>query len=230
MFGSLFKHKKQSGLGAGCFKGFTDWHSHILPDVDDGFSTLENSLDALRAYEQAGVVSVWLTPHIMEDYPNTVFELQEKFVSFKEAYFQDNLSRNAGFCCLNLNLSAENMIDNLFLNRLEKRELLPLGEGRLLVETSYYSAPMNFEAVLREIQAIGLIPVLAHPERYMYMDNAYYARLKRMGILFQLDLPSLYGMYGRLSYKKALYLQKKGWYDMTGTDLHSIEAWNQMTK
>ena len=64
---------------SGIFEGFTDWHSHILPGVDDGVRTVEEALEILRLYEELGVKAVWLTPHIMEDIPNTTAHLRERF-------------------------------------------------------------------------------------------------------------------------------------------------------
>lgn len=80
MFG-IFSRKK-SILESGLLDGFTDHHSHLLPGVDDGFQTADLTLEALRTMEQAGVADVWLTPHIMEDVPNTVGALKQRFEEF----------------------------------------------------------------------------------------------------------------------------------------------------
>ena len=73
---------------SGFFQGFTDWHSHILPGVDDGVQTLEESLRVLEEYERLGVREVWLTPHIMEDIPNTTAHLRQRFEELQAAYSQ----------------------------------------------------------------------------------------------------------------------------------------------
>ena len=75
---SFFNTKKKL-VNTGIFKGATDWHSHILPDVDDGIQTMEDSLAVLAYYEKIGIREVWLTPHIMEDIPNMVEDLRERF-------------------------------------------------------------------------------------------------------------------------------------------------------
>ena len=85
----------------GFFRGFTDWHCHILPGVDDGVETTEESLAILRLYEQSGIGAVWLTPHIMEDIPNETSALRERFKALQAAY--------AG--PVELHLAAENMLD-----------------------------------------------------------------------------------------------------------------------
>ena len=117
------------------------------------------------------------------------------------------------------------MLDNLFKERLQENNLLPIGSKQqmLLVETSYYNPPMNFHKLLKEIQQKGYHPLLAHPERYRYMDFSDYQKLKESGILFQLNLPSLAGMYGETIQKKAEGLLKKGYYDYVGGDTHHLQ-------
>ena len=195
-------------------KGFTDYHSHILFGVDDGVKTLETSLKVLQRYEEIGIAEVWCTPHIMEDMPNTTDELRSRFAELQAAYNGP----------IRLHLAAENMMDQLFEERLEKNDLLPLGEdgNRLLVETSYFTPPMGMTNILRRIKTKGYFPVLAHPERYVYMDKDDYRKLKDMGILFQLNLSSMAGGYGPDAEEKSHWLLKKGFYDLAGSDLHSL--------
>lgn len=195
------------------FRGFIDYHSHILPGVDDGSRSLEQSLRMLSRYEELGVREVWLTPHVMEDIPNTPESLRERF-----AWFSDQYKGN-----ITLKLAAENMLDSLFEDRLEKGQVLPLGDGGeyLLVETSYFNPPMNFHAKLERIKSHGFYPLLAHPERYEYMQMSDYRELKEMKVAFQLNVPSLTGLYGQHVKRKAEALQKAGLYDFSGCDLHS---------
>ena len=82
----LFFNTKKKLIDTGIFKGCTDWHSHILPGVDDGIQTMEDSLAVLAYYEKIGISDVWLTPHIMEDMPNTPEELRARFQELTEAY------------------------------------------------------------------------------------------------------------------------------------------------
>ncbi len=194
--------------------GSTDFHSHILPGVDDGVRTIREALEILKRYEQWGVQAVWLTPHVMEDMPNTTERLKERFSELQQAY-----SGN-----IRLHLAAEYMLDRLFEERLESGDLLPLGEQgtHLLVETSCFNPPYNLHQMLQRIQSKGLYPVLAHPERYMYMDRDEYRQLKDMGVKFQLHLPSLAGMYGKQVQKKAEWLKKNSMYEFIGTDTHGI--------
>lgn len=209
--------KRISLQASGIFQGFTDWHSHLLPGVDDGVPTLEESLQILAEYERLGIQEVWLTPHIMEDIPNTTQHLRACYNELQSAYTGK----------IALHLAAENMLDNLFEERLAKNDLLPLGtNGKyLLVETSYFNPPMGLQNILLRIKAKGYYPVLAHPERYLYMDKAYYAKLKNMGIRFQLNLFSLAGLYGAEVREKGEWLLKKDYYDIAGSDVHNLTMW-----
>ena len=197
-------HKTTVLSRSGLLKGMVDCHSHLLPGVDDGVQSMEESLQILREMEQQGIRRVWLTPHIMEDIPNETLALQRKFRELLQQY------RGA----VELKLAAEYMLDNLFEERLEKEDLLLLEEGKrfLLVETSYFNPPMDLLSVLQRIQKKGYYPLLAHPERYEYMQKEDYNTLKEEHISFQLNLPSLAGMYGKHVQKKAEDLLKAGMY------------------
>ena len=122
---------------SGIMEGYTDFHCHLLPGVDDGVQKIDESIGILDLWEKAGVRKVWLTPHIMEDMPNKPDILREKFDTFKTAYGKG----------IELCLSSENMIDSLMAERLKTADLLPLGDkGKyLLVETSYFNPPIDMD-------------------------------------------------------------------------------------
>lgn len=206
------KPLKESGM----FAGYVDWHSHILPGVDDGISTMEGALEVLRHYEELGFRKVWLTPHVMEDYPNTTTFLRERFLELKS-----NWDGN-----LELRLASENMLDNLFEERLAAKDFLPIGDDgtHLLVETSYYTPPMGMADMLEAIRGAGYFPILAHPERYRYMEEKDYRELKKQGVFFQINFISLVGGYGETAKKKAEWLLLNDMVDLTGSDIHRLDA------
>ena len=211
----MWPFKKHISLkDSGIFEDFTDYHSHILPGVDDGVQTMEEALEILRLYEELGIKSVWLTPHITEDMPNTTTHLRKRYAELQAAYSGP----------IKLHLASENMLDNLFEERLEKNDLLPLGKNgaHLLVETSYFSPPMGLNNILLRIKAKGYHPVLAHPERYVYMGESDYQQLKDMGVKFQLNIFSLTSAYGAGIRKKAKWLLKNNFYDLAGSDIHTL--------
>ena len=219
----MFCFFKNHTIGeTGILNGLTDWHSHILPGVDDGFRSMKDSLEALSRYESLGISEVWLTPHVMEDVPNATEVLKNRFSELCDAY------KGA----LRLHLAAEYMMDSLFERRLRDRDLLPLGTGgkHLLVETSYFNPPAGLVEILKSIKTAGYFPVLAHPERYMYMDMEDYSALMDSGVRLQLNLCSLVGMYGKEVQKKAFRLLRKGYFSIVGTDLHRLSQLDFLTK
>lgn len=193
--------------------GATDHHSHILPGVDDGVRTEEESLAILSLLEDAGLKSLWLTPHTMEDVPNTTDTLKRRFDEFLKVYDGP----------IELHLSSEYMMDELFEKHLEEKDFLcHREEGSVLMETSTWSGPYNFWDLIDRTMRSGFRPVLAHPERYDYMDDGDYERLHGMGVRLQLNYPSLLGFYGGRVRAKALHILKEGWYDMAGSDCHRL--------
>ena len=208
-----FISEKVTVRDSGLMEGFCDHHCHLLPGVDDGVQEVDETLRVLREWQSVGVQEVWLTPHIMEDIPNEPAELKRRFEELKKVY-------NGS---ITLKLAAEHMMDGLFLRRLGADEVLPIGTDgtRLLVETSYYIPPMNMEAIIDSIRKNGYDPLLAHPERYQYMEKDDYRRWKEREVLLQLNLPSLVGAYGPEVQYKAEWLLREGMYDCSGTDTHS---------
>ena len=212
-------NSKKKLIDTGIFNGATDWHSHILPGVDDGIQTMQDSLKALSYYESIGIKEVWLTPHIMEDIPNTTSELRARYEELQNEYSGT----------IKLHLAAENMIDNLFNERLKEKDFLPIGskQDHLLVETSNYQPPIDLYGTLKRIQEEGYIPILAHPERYGYMSDKDYDKLSSMKVLLQMNIVSLAGGYGKPAQDKALMLLNKGYYSFIGSDLHRLRSFTE---
>lgn len=215
MFG-LFQ-KKHSLIDSGILQGMTDLHSHILPGVDDGSPDIPTSLELLEWMEALGIRKVWCTPHVMEDFQNHNPQLEEVFQGLKQAY-QGTIK---------LALSSEYMLDASFGQRLPEH-VLPLGQNHLLVETSYMYGPAGMDNLLLDIFNAGYRPVIAHPERYMYMEEADYQSYKEKGYDFQLNLMSLSGYYGKRAQAVSETLLKKGWYDYVGSDLHHLRRYAPM--
>ena len=207
-------NRRRSLLESGLLKGAVDQHSHILYGLDDGVKTQEDSLAILRFLEEQGVSEVWFTPHVMEDVPNTTEGIRARFEELKSVY-------RGG---LRFHLAAEYMIDTLFEERLAARDLLTHGNDTVLVETSAVAPPINLWEVLETMRKAGYRPLIAHPERYRYMEKADYKRLHDMGCVLQMNLPSIVGFYGESARERALDLLDKGWYSMVGSDCHRYRA------
>ncbi|MDE7397794.1 MAG: capsular biosynthesis protein [Muribaculum sp.] len=217
-----FFSKKKTVADSRLLDGFVDWHSHILPGVDDGVEETEESFRILELMYSVGTRHVVLTPHIMEDIPNETADLLNRFNKLISECQDGNMPK--------MSLGAENMLDNLFLKRQECTDFLPIKADRLLVETSYFNPPMDLDGMLSSIASSGYFPVLAHPERYRYMSQTDYTRLKSAGVLFQLNLTSVVGGYGREAYDKSHMLLEMGYYDMAGLDIHRYSQYDNFLK
>ena len=209
---SIFGSKKQSLQSSGVLQGAKDVHSHILFGVDDGIKTLDDSLAVLRYEESLGINELWCTPHIMEDCANETKHLKARFAELCAAY-------NGS---LSLHLAAEYMLDTVFEQRFKDRDLLTMENDTLLVETSTWTPPLGLYDTFREIQSAGYRPLFAHPERYRYLTEPSYERLRKLGIHFQLNLPSLVGFYGETAQRKAEWLLANGFYSEVGSDCHRL--------
>ena len=212
MFGWF--HKRSSIIDSELLKGATDHHCHILYGLDDGVRDWKESSEILTWLGELGLREVWFTPHVMEDVPNTTEGLQARFAELSARYEGP----------LKFRLSAEYMMDNLFAERLRAGDLLCHGGDLVLVETSTVSPPYDFWETLERMMSAGYRPLIAHPERYRYMREEEYRRLKEMGCRFQLNLPSIVGYYGSHARQKAEAFLKRGWYDLSGSDCHRFSV------
>jgi len=210
----MLKLFRKSVLEGGLLHGATDNHSHILYGVDDGVRTREESLAILSWLEEQGLSELWLTPHIMEDVPNTTEGLKARFEELKAVYNGP----------IKFHLAAEYMMDTLFEERFRAKDLLWHGENTVLVETSTVAPPVNFWDMLFEMMSADITPLLAHPERYRYMDSTDYRKLHEMGVKLQMNLPSIAGYYGKTVQARAKYLLDKGWICMMGSDCHRFRV------
>lgn len=210
---------KKTLLKSGLLNHFTDYHTHILPGVDDGIKTIEESLELLHLFEAEGVKMIVLTPHIMDEYPkNDTQYLKVRFAELQNAYKGS----------IELRLGAEYMIDSKFGEHLQNGDLLTIKENFLLVETSYAFEPPGFMAAIKEAKDKGYQIVLAHPERYSYMTREHHRQLRQLGVLYQLNLPSILGFYGPKVQQNASELLEHDSYQFLGSDIHRLAAFQQV--
>jgi len=196
-----------------------DIHSHILPGIDDGSGSLEESLAMLKGFQEAGYKKLIATPHIMVDvYRNTPAIVKERLELLTEEAKKNGVD-------IELEVGAEYYLDDGFLEHLNSGDILSFGDDYLLFETSYMDRPINLEDMIFEIQAMGYKPVFAHPERYRYINNLEkeYKKLKDLGVFFQVNLNSLIGGYGKSAKQKAEFLVKNGMISFLGSDAHSLK-------
>ncbi len=200
-------------------EGFVDIHNHILPGIDDGAPTIEESLQLIRRFKEIGIHDFICTPHIMNDYypntPETIYAALEKVHSA--------LAQTNDFKGIKVRAAAEYMMDQHFMELLEGGDILTLKGNYILIEMSYFQAPINLKEILFQLQTRGFKPVLAHPERYAYFhskDLSKYQDLKDRGCLFQINALSLSTHYGTGIQKTAFQLLEAGMIDFIGSDTH----------
>jgi len=193
-----------------------DLHSHLIPAIDDGSQSLEESLLLLRALQDIGYEKVITTPHIMIDvYRNNREIIMAGLDTLREAAKQEGLT-------LEIEAAAEYYLDDGFLDLLAAGNMLTFAGDHLLFETSYVAKPMQLEEMIFAIGSAGYNPVMAHPERYRYVKDfeKEYGRLKELGVLFQVNLNSFGGHYGEDAVDKANFLSQNGMIDLLGSDTH----------
>lgn len=215
----LTKHKKVDIISAGWLEGMTDIHCHLVPAVDDGSRSLDETRQLIEAMRSIGIQRIITTPHIYRRYPhNDSSTLQQEL---------ERLLPDLSDLGVPLMLGAEHMLDEGFEAHLAK-PLLTLGTSKyLLVETSFVGAPLDLFRLIQQVISAGAIPMLAHPERYLYMDDRMYDQLRGAGCAFQLNLFSLTGMYGEQVQRRAQQLLERGVYSFVGTDTHRIELFRR---
>tara|TARA_R100001369_G_scaffold92471_1_gene137709 strand:- start:2757 stop:3518 length:762 start_codon:yes stop_codon:yes gene_type:complete len=196
--------------------GMIDIHNHVLPGIDDGASTLSDSIHMLKEYDRLGITGVVASPHVMEStYPNTPTTIQDALGTLKAALVKEQLNVTLQ------GAAAEYMLDTTFKQLLCEDTILPITTKHLLVEMSYLQPPLNIEEHIFTIKHKGYTPILAHPERYTFLQkDTDYQQFIDLGCMFQLNLLSLTSHYGTHVQKKAFTLLKNGQYQFVGTDAH----------
>ncbi|MBQ7140967.1 MAG: phosphoesterase [Bacilli bacterium] len=198
----------------------TDIHSHILFDVDDGSSNIEESIELLKKLKSIGFKNVILTPHYIEgsDYCSLNQEKLEKIEILKSEIKKNNID-------INIYLGNEIFINDNIIKSIKDGKIYPLNNTKyLLIELPFYNQILNLDDILFEITHAGYIPVIAHPERYSYFQENYKLidSLRENGVLFQANYSSILGHYGKQAKKLLKYMLKQKYIDYLGTDIHHI--------
>jgi tyrosine-protein phosphatase YwqE len=194
-----------------------DFHSHLIPNVDDGSKSIEETLEILQFLKKIGYQKIITTPHIMSDgFDNNSKGLKESYIKIKEQCE----------AIIPFELAAEYYIDESFEKLIENDDILSFGDKYVLIETSMnYEFPIFKECIFKLLNK-GYNPILAHPERYSFIYNErnalkIYESLSDLGIYFQLNLFSLLGIYNEKVKKTAEMLIEKNLIDFVSSDIHS---------
>ncbi|MES2732392.1 MAG: CpsB/CapC family capsule biosynthesis tyrosine phosphatase [Bacteroidota bacterium] len=220
---SFFRKKtKDTGIASSVGALSVDMHSHILPGLDDGAETMAQSLELIRSLKKLGFKKLIATPHIMGDfYKNTPATISTALQKVNDAVKEQGID-------IKIEAAAEYYLDEWFIEMLKSDQpLLSFGGSSgiryLLFEISYINpAPQLAEAVFL-MRAAGYRPVLAHPERYLYMyeDFAKLKDLHENGVLFQVNSNSLTGYYSKVSQLLAEKLIENRMVSFLGSDCHA---------
>ena len=214
----FFKKKKEISIDLAWLG--TDMHSHLIPGIDDGAKDIATSIQLIKGLENLGYKKLITTPHVLwEIYANTPDIITQGLGELKAAVDKEGLN-------IELHAAAEYFMDDHFEEELKKKTpLLSISKNMVLVEFSMLTAPFDVQKILFEMQMQGYQPVLAHPERYTYLSRSKntYEDLKYAGCIFQLNLLSLTGYYGRSVQDLAEFLLKNDYYELAGTDLHHAQ-------
>ena len=199
--------------------GLTDVHSHLLPGIDDGAQSMEDSVDLVRQLVALGFKKLVTTPHIIHDfYPNNAEIIRSKLHDLKQRLLQEDIK-------IDLNAAAEYYLDEFFMDQLAQNSpLLTFGDNYILFETPFMNEPNYLKESIFKLISKGLRPVLAHPERYIYLHNNFSLAedLINRGVLFQVNINSLSGYYSKAVRNIAEKFIKAGWVHFLGSDCHSM--------
>ena len=199
-----------------------DMHCHLLPRVDDGSKSEEESATCMRVMRAAGFEKIFCTPHFQfPRFPNVEEDVIDRYENLKMDLATNGVKGNdvpqiSG-------IAGEYRIDSGFQKRLEDNKFLLIGGKYLLVELSLHQQVMGVEQVLFDLQMKGYDMILAHPERYPYYSSSSHVleHFKNMGIFFQINILSLGGFYGEGPRRKAFEMLDNGWIEFMGTDMHN---------
>ncbi|MCO5237743.1 MAG: histidinol phosphatase [Chitinophagaceae bacterium] len=194
-----------------------DMHSHLIPGIDDGSPDMETSVQLIEGLRDAGYQKLITTPHLMIDlYPNNRQTITQGCERLKAELEKREIN-------IELRAAAEYLLDDHFDQLLQMDEpLLTIKDNLVLVEFSFASAPFDYKEKIFNLQLKGYKPVLAHPERYIYFHQKpeKYEELRTLGCLFQTNILSLSGYYGKRVAQMAEDLVKLKYIELLGTDLH----------
>jgi len=196
-----------------------DMHSHILPGIDDGSPNVETSIQLIQALQEIGYESFIATPHIYKElYPNTINTIHAALEKLEAGIKKVGLK-------VKVTAAAEYMIDESFEKEMDINELMLFGDNKILVELSALSPPNNLYECFFKLQLRGITPIIAHPERYLFLYNnrrVFHEWVER-GYKLQLNTLSITGFYGGQVKELANYLLKEELVHYLGTDAHNLQ-------
>lgn len=197
-----------------------DFHSHILPGLDDGATDLNNAVELASAMKGWGFERVTCTPHITNKYRNTPEMMRPVFEKMQEALDLKGID-------LEIRLSAEyRLVPETWPEVLEKNWIMPIEDKYILMELPIFD-PSDIKDLkpleeFRKIVSMGLVPLLPHPERYAYLSREELMEFLEAGVKIQCNYGSFAGLYGEDVRLKAKGLLDEGLVSFYGSDMHNM--------
>lgn len=197
-----------------------DIHCHILPAIDDGADTLEESVRFCRMAVADGIHSIVTTPHMRDDtYPNTPETIRPVFRKLVERVREEGIP-------IRLIPGAEvHLAPDLPARHRAGRLMTYAEQGKfLLLELPYQQYPVRVEEVIFQLRLLGITPVLAHPERTSFIldDPSRLGRLRELGAMTQFTGSSILGKFGQEVVEFCQEMVQRGWMDTIATDAHDL--------
>lgn len=211
----LFKSKPKSNLTDFSAIG-ADMHSHLIPGIDDGSKSIEDSIQLIKGLSNLGYKKLITTPHIMSDYyQNTPDIILSGLDAVRNALEKEKID-------IRIDAAAEYYLDADFEKKLKAKNILTFGDNYILFEVSYLNEPEGVRNAIFNMQMGGYKPIMAHPERYpfWYSKKEKYHELADAGALLQLNINSLSGHYGPGALKTSEYLLENNLIRFLGSDCH----------
>ena len=212
----LFFNKPKTRLTDLIPDGYIDIHSHLLPGIDDGAKDEKDSNLLINTLRDYGFSQFITTPHVLTGVWNNTTE------GIKATEKQALHNQKENNISVPFKAAAEYLMDDTFVSLFKSEQLLTLKDNYVLVEMSYLNPPMQLFEILFELQLEGYKPILAHPERYIFYYNNIeaYKKLKKAGCLFQINLLSVTGYYGKQVLDISKMLLEEDMIDYVGSDVH----------
>ena len=194
-----------------------DMHSHVLPGIDDGAQNPEQSVALIKKMMELGIKKVIATPHVMADYYRNTPETIAAALEILKAELQKESID------IEIETAAEHYFDETFETRVNNHKLMTMGDNYALFELSFINQPPNVIAVIQRMKELGYKPILAHPERYPYMDSEQLRNIREWGCALQVNTISLTGYYGKEAKKMAETLIDNELVDFISSDMHHLK-------
>lgn len=195
-----------------------DMHCHLIPGVDDGSKSVNETIELLGIMRACGFKKCVITPHFQHlRFANDEADIQHRYEELKAEVANADLGIELA------GIGGEYRVDTAFANRIEQNRFLHVGDESVLVEFSLNQQMYGASQLLYDLQMKDHVVILAHPERYPYLNplSPQFEKLKDQGVQLQVNLLSLDGFYGEVAMRTAYCLIERGWVEYIGTDLHN---------